>query len=172
MSLGASSRWIRTRPTVISPFRSARKAQGQANELARSGNRRSPGRRSRNTLCYHGDHYGKSDLPDIGRRGRLGFGETGRDHCSHANPSRCLDLPRDINSIRHDLAVVGGSLDEWSPPGQSMTPDVLATVVNETQFGFVAQIRFALAVILAGCLAYDRFALARGLALAMSLGLI
>src|SRR5260370_1888427 len=58
------------------------------------------------------------------------------------------------------------------PPGQSMTPDVLATVVNETQFGFVAQIRFALAVILAGCLAYDRFALARGLALAMSLGLI
>jgi putative copper resistance protein D len=58
------------------------------------------------------------------------------------------------------------------PLGKSITPDVLSTVVNETQFGFVAQIRVALAVILAGCLAYDRFALARGLALAMSLGLI
>jgi copper resistance protein D len=56
--------------------------------------------------------------------------------------------------------------------GKSITPDVLSTVVNETQFGTVAQIRFALAVILAGCLAYDRFPLARGLASAMSLGLI
>ena len=54
----------------------------------------------------------------------------------------------------------------------SMTPDVLSTVVDETQFGTVAQIRFALAIILAGCLAYDRFPLARWLALAMSLGLI
>jgi copper resistance protein D len=34
------------------------------------------------------------------------------------------------------------------------------------------EIRFALAIILAGCLAYDRFPLARGLASAMSLGLI
>ena len=56
--------------------------------------------------------------------------------------------------------------------GKSMTADVLSTVVNETQFGTVAQIRFALAIILAGCLAYDRFPLARGLALATSLGLI
>jgi copper resistance protein D len=55
---------------------------------------------------------------------------------------------------------------------KSVTSDVLSTVANETQFGLVAQIRFALAVILAGCLAYDRFPLARGLALAMSLGLI
>jgi putative copper resistance protein D len=54
----------------------------------------------------------------------------------------------------------------------SMTPDVLSTVVDETQFGTVAQIRFALAIILAGCLAYDRFSLARGLALVTSLGLI
>jgi copper resistance protein D len=54
----------------------------------------------------------------------------------------------------------------------SMTPDVLSTVVDETQFGTVAQIRFALAIVLAGCLAYDRFPLARGLALAASLGLI
>jgi copper resistance protein D len=55
---------------------------------------------------------------------------------------------------------------------ESMTSDVLSTVANETQFGIVLQIRFALAVILAGCLAYDRFPPARGLALATSLGLV
>jgi putative copper resistance protein D len=55
--------------------------------------------------------------------------------------------------------------------GESMTSDVLSTVVNETQFGRVSEIRLVLAVILAGCLAYVRFPLARGLALAMSLGL-
>jgi putative copper resistance protein D len=55
--------------------------------------------------------------------------------------------------------------------GESMTSDVLSTVVNETQFGRVSEIRLVLAVIMAGCLAYVRFPLARGLALAMSLGL-
>jgi putative copper resistance protein D len=56
--------------------------------------------------------------------------------------------------------------------GESMTSEVLLTVVNQTQFGRVSQTRFALAVILAFCLGYDRFPLARGLGLAMSLGLI
>jgi copper resistance protein D len=55
---------------------------------------------------------------------------------------------------------------------ESTTPQVLLTVVNQTQFGQVFEIRFVLAVILAGCLGFDRFALARGLALAISLGLI
>jgi putative copper resistance protein D len=55
---------------------------------------------------------------------------------------------------------------------EAMTPGVLSTVMNETQFGFVAEIRLAIAVILAGGLAYHRFAPARGLALASSLGLI
>jgi copper resistance protein D len=55
--------------------------------------------------------------------------------------------------------------------GESMTSDVLSTVVNETQFGRVSEIRLVLAVIIAGGLAYDRFPPARGLALAMSLGL-
>ena len=55
--------------------------------------------------------------------------------------------------------------------GESMTSDVLSTVVNETQFGRVSEIRLVLAVIMASGLAYDRFPLARGLALAMSLGL-
>lgn len=54
----------------------------------------------------------------------------------------------------------------------AMTTEVLSTVVNQTQFGQVSEIRFALAVILAGCLVYDRIALARGLGLAISLGLI
>ena len=55
---------------------------------------------------------------------------------------------------------------------ESMTSDVLLTVTNETQFGHVAEFRLVLAAILSGCLAYDRLPLARGLALATSLGLV
>jgi putative copper resistance protein D len=54
----------------------------------------------------------------------------------------------------------------------AMTSDVLLTVVNETQFGLVSEIRFALAVMMAVCLAYDRFPPARWLAAGLSLGLI
>jgi putative copper resistance protein D len=56
------------------------------------------------------------------------------------------------------------------PFGEAMTPDVLSTVLNETQFGLVSKIRVLLAVILAGCLAYDRLAPARRLALGSALG--
>ncbi len=56
------------------------------------------------------------------------------------------------------------------PFGEAMTPDVLLTVLNETQFGLVSKIRVLLAVILAGCLAYDRLAPARRLALGSALG--
>jgi putative copper resistance protein D len=52
-----------------------------------------------------------------------------------------------------------------------MTSDVLPTVLNETQFGLVSEIRFALAVMIGVCLAYDRFPPARGLGLVLSLGL-
>lgn len=55
---------------------------------------------------------------------------------------------------------------------EAMTPGVLSTVMNETQFGFIAEIRLAMAVILAGGLACHRFTPARGLALTSSLGLI
>jgi putative copper resistance protein D len=58
------------------------------------------------------------------------------------------------------------------PFADAMTPDVLLTVVNETQFGFVSEIRFALAVLMAVCLAYDRFSPARWAARGLSLGLI
>ena len=55
---------------------------------------------------------------------------------------------------------------------ESMTSEVLSTVANATQFGRVTEARFALAVMMAGFLAYDRVPLARGLAVVMSLGLI
>jgi copper resistance protein D len=58
------------------------------------------------------------------------------------------------------------------PFSQAITGDVLSTVVNQTQFGQVSEIRFVLAIILAACLAYDRLPLARWLALASALGLV
>ncbi len=56
--------------------------------------------------------------------------------------------------------------------GQAMTADVLLKVVTETQFGLVSEIRFVLAIVLAGCLANDRLPPARRLGLASALGLI
>lgn len=56
------------------------------------------------------------------------------------------------------------------PFGEAMTSGMLSTVLNETQFGLVSKVRFVLAVILAACLAYDRFAQARWLALGSALG--
>lgn len=55
---------------------------------------------------------------------------------------------------------------------QAMTAEVFSTVLNQTQFGQVSEIRFVLAAILAGCMRYDRLPLARGIALAMALGLV
>jgi putative copper resistance protein D len=57
------------------------------------------------------------------------------------------------------------------PPGEAMTSQVLSTVLNETQFGAVTEIRSVLAIILATALAFDRFALADRLALAAAVGL-
>jgi copper resistance protein D len=55
------------------------------------------------------------------------------------------------------------------PFGEAMTSDVLSAVLNETQFGLVSKVRLVLAVILAACLAYERFAQARWLALGSAL---
>jgi copper resistance protein D len=55
---------------------------------------------------------------------------------------------------------------------EAMTSDMLSTVLNETQFGLISKIRFVLAIILAACLAYDRLAPARWLALGSALGLV
>ena len=56
------------------------------------------------------------------------------------------------------------------PFAEAMTPDVLSTVLSQTQFGMVADIRFALAIVLAACLACHRSALADAFALAAALG--
>ena len=40
------------------------------------------------------------------------------------------------------------------PFGEAMTAQVLSTVLNQTQFGLVSEIRSVLAIILAVCLAY------------------
>jgi putative copper resistance protein D len=57
------------------------------------------------------------------------------------------------------------------PLGEAMTSSALLTVLNETQFGLVSKIRLVLAIILAACLAYDRFPLAHWFAPAAALGL-
>jgi copper resistance protein D len=58
------------------------------------------------------------------------------------------------------------------PFGAAMAADVIGTVVTKTQFGFVSEIRFVLAVVLAACLASDRVAGLRWLALAPATGLV
>lgn len=55
---------------------------------------------------------------------------------------------------------------------EAMSTDLLSTVLNQTQFGRVSEVRFVLAIILAGCLTYDRLALSRWLGLGSALGLI
>jgi copper resistance protein D len=57
------------------------------------------------------------------------------------------------------------------PLNEAMTSSVLLTVLNQTQFGLVSEIRFVLAIILAACLAYDRFPLTHWFAPAAALGL-
>ena len=57
------------------------------------------------------------------------------------------------------------------PLREAMSADILSTVATETQFGRASEVRFALAIVLAACLACDRFLSARLLALAAGLGL-
>jgi putative copper resistance protein D len=55
---------------------------------------------------------------------------------------------------------------------EAVTADILSTVLTETQFGTVSECRFALAIVMAACLAYDRLPRAHWLALASGLGLV
>jgi len=57
------------------------------------------------------------------------------------------------------------------PLGEVVESGASSTVLNQTQFGQVSEIRVALALMLAACLACDRFALANGLGLAAVFGL-
>ena len=57
------------------------------------------------------------------------------------------------------------------PLDEAMKLDVLSTVLNQTQFGEVSEMRIALAIILAACLACHRLPMADWLGLATALGL-
>jgi putative copper resistance protein D len=57
-------------------------------------------------------------------------------------------------------------------PGEAVISGALRDVLNLTQFGLISQIRLALAIALAICLAFDRLAPARWLALAAALGFV
>jgi copper resistance protein D len=56
--------------------------------------------------------------------------------------------------------------------GEAVVSGALLTVLDETQFGLVTEVRLALAVLLAICLAYDRRPLPRWLALGAALCLV
>jgi len=56
--------------------------------------------------------------------------------------------------------------------GEAVMSGLMITVLNETQFGLVSEIRLALAILLAVCLAYDRAPLSRWLSLGLALSLV
>jgi putative copper resistance protein D len=58
------------------------------------------------------------------------------------------------------------------PCGEAVVSGALLTVLNETQVGLVAEVRLALALLLAVCLAYDNRPLPRWLALGVALCLV
>ena len=58
------------------------------------------------------------------------------------------------------------------PLREAMSGDILSTVLTQTQFGMVSDIRFVLAIVLAGCLFFNRLQLAHSLALISGLGLV
>lgn len=55
--------------------------------------------------------------------------------------------------------------------GEAVMSGAVRDVINLTQFGLVSEVRAGLAIVLAACLAYDRFPLAGWLGLASALGL-
>jgi putative copper resistance protein D len=58
------------------------------------------------------------------------------------------------------------------PFSEAMTADVIGTVLTQTQFGLISEIRFILVIALGVCLSFDRYPKARWLGLALSLGLV
>jgi len=57
-------------------------------------------------------------------------------------------------------------------PAEALSADGLGTVIGETQFGQASAVRLVLAVVLAACLVFERFALLRWGALAAGLGFV
>jgi putative copper resistance protein D len=58
------------------------------------------------------------------------------------------------------------------PFGEAVISGMVITVLDETQFGLVSEIRLGLAILLAVCLAYDRSSAARWLSLGLALSLV
>jgi copper resistance protein D len=68
------------------------------------------------------------------------------------------------------LLIEAASMSEL-PFDEAMSSSLLLTVLQETQFGLVCEIRLLLSLVLAACLAYHHFAFANRLALGAGLGL-
>jgi putative copper resistance protein D len=58
------------------------------------------------------------------------------------------------------------------PFNEAMSAEILSTVLHETQFGQITEVRAGFAVVLAACLIYSRLAAADWLAVAAALGLV
>jgi len=56
--------------------------------------------------------------------------------------------------------------------GEAVMSGAMITVLNETQFGQVSEVRLGLAILLAVCLTYDRSGVSRWLALGLALSLV
>jgi putative copper resistance protein D len=101
--------------------------------------------------------------------------------CRAPSAAKIFDA-RTLRVVWMSLVISAGSGIAWVlvqapamsglPFGEAMTADVIGTVVTKTQFGFVSEIRFVLAIVLAACLASSQVAGLRWLALASATGLI
>ena len=122
--------------------------------------------------CHRG-HGGNPDFPDASWPG---------PRCVRAGGGRALSQRKPFGVAWIGLAITAASGVIWLllqaaamsglPLDEAMTPDVLSTVLTQTQFGLVSEIRFVLAVILAVCLAFDRLPLSRRLGACVGVGLI
>src|SRR5262245_50399766 len=87
---------------------------------------------------------------------------------------------RTLSWIGLVVAVVSGLVWLWLQTvsmaglgfGEAVTSGALSTVIDETQFGLVSEIRLMLAIVLAVCLVFDRIRLLRRLALAAAVCLV
>ena len=117
------------------------------------GSGRSPDRSSRDTFRC-----------DRGNNGNPGFPDCGGEACFAVGPAVAKKLRTQslrVAWIALAITLLSGVI--WLllqavsmsglPPGEAMTSQVLSTVLNETQFGVVTEIRSVLAIILAACLA-------------------
>lgn len=99
-----------------------------------------------------------------------------------AGAARVAVMAQIVRAARLSLAITVASGAVWvllqasAMSGLSLreaaTADILSTVLRDTQFGTVSECRFALAIVMAACLAYDPFPRAHSLALASGLGLV